>query len=68
MEQNFENLVERAIANTRAYLRAPSGDRRMAQIGLERILADLAARAPDHPALSRLAAFVDDLRRGVGEL
>jgi hypothetical protein len=65
MEQKIEDLVERAIANTRAYLRAVDGDRRMAQIGLKRILADLAVRAPDHPALSRLAAFVDDLCRGV---
>jgi hypothetical protein len=65
MEQNIENLIEHAIANTQVYLRAPGGDRRIARIGLERILADLAERAPDHPGLIRLAAFIDDLRQSV---
>ncbi|MGA2491370.1 MAG: hypothetical protein ABSF67_00310 [Roseiarcus sp.] len=65
MEQNVETLIEHAIANTQVYLRAPGGDRRIARTGLERILADLAERAPDHPALTRLAAFIDGLRQGL---
>jgi hypothetical protein len=64
MEQNIDTLIERAIANTQGYLRAPDRDRRIARAGLQRILADVAARAPAHPALSRLAAFIDDLRQG----
>jgi hypothetical protein len=65
MEQNIENLIEHAIANTQVYLLAPGGDRRIARTGLERILADLAVRAPGHPALTRLAAFIDDLGKGM---
>ena len=63
MEHVSESLIDHAIAHTRAYLQTPGGDRRIAQAGLERILVDLAARAPGHPALLRLAAFIADLRR-----
>jgi hypothetical protein len=63
LDYDIETLVERAIANTQAYLCEPGCDRRVARAGLERILADLAARAPGHSALARLSAFVADLAR-----
>ena len=63
MDHDLEGLVDRAIANTLVYLRAPGGNRRVARVGLERIVADLTARAPDHPALARLSALVAELAR-----
>ena len=63
MGYDIETLVERAIANTQAYLRTPGCDRRVARAGLERILADLTARAPGQPGLARLSAFVAELAR-----
>jgi TorA maturation chaperone TorD len=67
MDHNVETLIDRAIANTPAYLRAPGGDRRVARTNLGRILADLTARAPDHPALARLSAFIAELARQLNE-
>jgi hypothetical protein len=67
MNHDIEILIDRAIVNTQAYLRAPGGDRRIARAGLERILADLTARAPDHPALARLGAFVAEFARAANE-
>ena len=63
MDHDVETLIDRAIANTQTYLRAPAGDRRVARAGLERILADLTARAPGRPALARLGAFIAELAR-----
>jgi hypothetical protein len=63
MEQDIETLIEHAIANTQVYVSAPGGDSGIARTGLERIFADLAGRAPDHPALTRLAAFIEGLRQ-----
>jgi hypothetical protein len=56
-----ETLIDHAIANSQVYLRAPGGVRRVARAGLERIFADLTARAPNHPALGRLSAFIAEL-------
>jgi hypothetical protein len=67
MDHDAETLIDRAIANTQAYLRAPGGDRRVARAGLERIRADLTARAPDHPALARLSDFIAELARPPNE-
>ena len=67
MDHDVETVIDRAIANTLAYLSAPGGDRRVARIGLERIRADLTARAPGHPALPRLSAFVAELARPLNE-
>ena len=67
MDHNVETLIDRAIANTTSYLRAPGGDRRVARTNLGRILADLTARAPDHPALARLSAFIAELARQLNE-
>lgn len=63
MDHDLEDLIGRAIANTLAYLRAPGGDRRVARVGIERIVVDLTARAPGHPALARLSDFVAELAR-----
>ena len=63
MEQDIETLIEHAIAHTQVYLRSRGGNRRIAQTGLERSFAGLTARAPDHPALTRLAALIEDLRQ-----
>jgi hypothetical protein len=63
MDHGVETLIDRAIANSRTYLRAPGGDWRVARVGLERILDDLTARAPDHPALARLGDFIAELAR-----
>jgi hypothetical protein len=63
MDHDVETVIDRAIANTLAYLSAPGGDRRVARIGLERIRADLTARAPDNPGLARLSAFIAGLAR-----
>jgi hypothetical protein len=67
MDHDVETLIDRAIANTLAYLSAPGGDQRVARIGLERIRADLTERAPDNPALARLSAFVAELARPLNE-
>jgi hypothetical protein len=63
MGHDIEILIDCAIINTQAYLSAPGGDRRVARVGLERIFADLTARAPDHPALARLSDFIAELAR-----
>jgi hypothetical protein len=63
MNHDIEVLIDRAIVDTHAYLGAPGGDRRVARAGLERILADLTARAPGRPALARLGAFIAELAR-----
>jgi hypothetical protein len=67
MNPDIESLIDRAIANTLTYLSAPGGDQRVAHAGLARIRADLTARAPGHPALSRLSAFVAELARPLNE-
>ena len=67
MDHDVEDLIDRAIANTQAYLRAPGGDRRVARAGLERIVVDLTARAPGHPALARLGDFIAELARPPNE-
>jgi hypothetical protein len=63
MDRRIETLVARTIANTQAYLAEPGGDRNVARAGVARILAELTARAPGHPALARLSAFVAELSR-----
>ena len=67
MDCDIETLVERAIVHTLTWLRAAACDRRVARAGLERILADLAARAPGHPALARLDDFIAEFRRPLDE-
>lgn len=58
MTDKVEEIVERAIEHTRPYLDASPDRWRAARQGLQRIYDDLARHAPDHPALSRLRAFV----------
>jgi len=67
MDHDVETLIDHAIASTRTYLRAPGGDRRVARVGLERILDDLKARAPDQLALARLGDFIAELARPPNE-
>ena len=67
MDHDAETLIDRAIANTRTYLRAPGGDQRVARAGLERIRADVLARAPDSPALARLSDFIAEIERRLNQ-
>ena len=38
MGHDIEILIDCAIINTQAYLSAPGGDRRVARVGLDRVL------------------------------
>ncbi len=62
----LDRIVEQAIAYTKQVLRAAPSHASPARAGLERMLRDLGAGAPDHPALARLRAFLEqlDLRLG----
>jgi hypothetical protein len=67
MADIIEEIVDRAIEHTRTILAAAPYDWRIAQKGLQIIHDDLGRRAPEHPALVRLKAFIaneDETRRG----
>jgi hypothetical protein len=58
MADMVEEIVDRAIEHTRTILAAAPYDWRIARKGLQIIHDDLARRAPEHPALARLKAFI----------
>ena len=57
----IDHIVERAIEYTLHVLEAAPRHRAAARTGLERMRSNLTLGAPDHPALERLRAFLDDL-------
>ena len=58
MPDRIDEIVEQAIAYTAPLVEASPERWSAARQGLRRIHADLLREAPDHPALSRLRAFV----------
>lgn len=59
----IDQIVDRAIAYTRMVLQQAPRHWDVARDGLERMRGNLAEGAPDHPALARLEAFIDELLR-----
>jgi hypothetical protein len=68
MADIVEEIVDRAIEHSRTLLAAALYDWRVARQGLWIIHGDLSRRAPEHPALNRLEAFIarENETRGVG--
>ncbi|MBV8474381.1 MAG: hypothetical protein JO107_14745 [Hyphomicrobiales bacterium] len=58
MSDRINEIVERAIEYTGPLLEASPARWSAARRGLKKIHADLNREAPDHPALSRLRAFI----------
>jgi hypothetical protein len=58
MDPLIDEIVRRSIRHARLMLRQGSYNWPVARIALRKILADLEARAPDHPSLPRLRAFI----------
>ena len=63
MADAIDRIVERAIEHTRTILRTRRSEWSAARSGLLKIRASLAARAPGHPALDRLDAFIAEQDR-----
>jgi hypothetical protein len=59
--EDIDRIVERAITYTLTMLRMAPRQIGAARTGLQRMRNNLARAAPDHPALERLQAFLDDL-------
>ena len=57
----IDHIVERAIKYTEHILDVAPQHREAARTGLERMRCNLTIGAPDHPALSRLQAFLNQL-------
>jgi len=57
----IDHIVERAIEYTLHILEAAPQHREAARTGLEQMRCNLTIGAPDHPALMRLQAFLDEL-------
>ncbi len=64
MTDKVEEIVNRSIEHTLTILAALPDIWPAARAGLERILDDLAANEPDHPALRRLREFIVAQDRG----
>jgi hypothetical protein len=58
MADEIERIVERAIEHTLALLANARAQWDVARDGLGKVHDDLALRAPGHPAVARLKAFV----------
>ena len=63
----IDHIVERAIEYTLHVLEAAPRHRAAARTGLERMRSNLTLGAPDHPALERLRAFLDELETDGGK-
>jgi hypothetical protein len=63
---NLNDIVDRAIAYTNELLQRMPTYRAAAAKGLRRLRRSLAGRAPGHPALARLDAFLETLNDGRG--
>jgi hypothetical protein len=58
MDRFIDQIVRRSIRHARLMLRQGSYNWPVARLALRKILADLEARAPNHPSLPRLRAFI----------
>jgi len=58
MDPLIDEIVRRSIRHARLMLKQGSYNWPVARIALRKILADLEARAADHPSLPRLRAFI----------
>jgi hypothetical protein len=59
MDDRFiEEIVRRSIRHARLMLKQGSYNWPVARLALRKILADLEARAPDHPGLPKLRSFI----------
>jgi hypothetical protein len=58
MDPLIDEIVRRSIRHARLMLRQGSYDWPVARRALRKILADLDARAPNHPSLPRLRTFI----------
>jgi hypothetical protein len=58
MDPFIDEIVQRTIRHARRMLRQDAYDWPVARRALRKILADLEAKAPDHPSLPQLRAFI----------
>lgn len=58
MDPFIDEVVQRSIRHARRMLRQNAYDWPVARRALRKILADLEAKAPDHPSLPQLRAFI----------
>jgi hypothetical protein len=58
MDAFIDEVVRRSIRHARLMLKQDSHNWPVARLALRKILADLEQKAPDHPSLRRLRAFI----------
>jgi hypothetical protein len=58
MDPFIDEIVRRSIRHGRLMLKQDSDNWPVARLALRKILADLEEKAPDHPSLRRLGAFI----------
>ena len=58
MDDFVDEVIRRSMRHARLMLKQDSCDWPVARIALRKILADLEAKAPKHPSLRRLRAFI----------
>jgi hypothetical protein len=58
MDPLIDEIVRRSIRHARLMLKEGSRHWPVARLALRKILADLELRAPDHPSLPKLRAFI----------
>lgn len=58
MDPFIDEVVQRSIRHARRMLRQDAYDWPVARRALRQILSDLEAKAPDHPSLPQLRAFI----------
>jgi hypothetical protein len=58
MDAFIDEIVRRSMRHARLMLKQDSYDWPVARLALRKILADLEEKAPDHPSLQRLRAFI----------
>jgi hypothetical protein len=58
MDDFIDEVIRRSMRHARLMLKEGAYNWPVARIALRKILADLEAKAPDHPSLRRLRAFI----------
>jgi hypothetical protein len=58
MDRFIDQIVRRSIRHAQLLLRQGSYNWPVARLALRKILSDLEARAPEHPGVTRLRAFI----------
>ena len=58
MDDFIDEVVRRSVLHARLMLKEGSHNWPVARLALRKILADLEEKAPDHPSLRRLRAFI----------